>query len=168
MLLAWSTFAQSYKLENFDSTERQKQIKDLTEHVESNEMNPGLKKIKSEFAIDTFKIEHFQRKFPSLKVNLGTSLAVIKSSCTMYDSLNNKYLGKLKKILKNKDYDDLIASQEAWEKYRLTELKYFERLINEDFDFEYNFYYEYKQILKMRLETLFFYYAGFKEFRYRN
>jgi hypothetical protein len=84
----------------------------------------------------------------------------------MYDSLNNKYFTKLKTTLKDKDYDDLISSQEAWENYRLKELNYLQRLLKEDLDFVYNFYLKYVQILQFRLETLFFYYLEFEEFRY--
>jgi Mn-dependent DtxR family transcriptional regulator len=93
--------AQTHKLENFDSPERQKRIKELVEYVERNEMNPEIKGIASEFAVDTFKIEHFRRKFSK-----------------------------------------------------------------EDLDFVYNFYLKYVQILQFRLETLFFYYLEFEEFRY--
>jgi hypothetical protein len=156
--------AQTYKLENFDSPERQKRIKDLVEYVERNEMNPEIKGIASEFAVDTFKIEHFRSKFS--KEDLQISLDVLKSACIMYDSLNNKYFTKLKTTLKDKDYDDLISSQEAWENYKLKELNYLQRLIKEGLDFEYNFYLKYVQILQFRLETLFFYYLEFEEFRY--
>ena len=156
--------AQTYKLENFDSPERQKRIKDLVEYVERNEMNPEINGIASEFAVDTFKIEHFRRKFS--KEDLQISLDVLKSACIMYDSLNNKYFTKLKTTLKDKDYDDLISSQESWENYKLKELNYLQRLIKEGLDFEYNFYLKYVQILQFRLETLFFYYLEFEEFRY--
>jgi hypothetical protein len=169
LLLFWALSttlcsAQTYKLENFDSPERQKRIKDLVEYVERNEMNPKIKGIASEFAVDTFKIEHFRRKFS--KENLQISLDVLKSAYIMYDCLNNKYLTKLKTILKDKDYDDLISSQESWENYRLKELNYLQRLITEGLDFEYNFYLKQVQILQFRLETLFFYYLEFEEFRY--
>ncbi len=152
-----------YKIEAFDSPERQKEINSLKENIESNEMNPNLKETVSEFAIDTFKIGFFQRKFPVTKVDTGTSLDVQKSVCVMNDSLIDKYFNKLKKILKNKDYDDLIISQTEWEKYRNKELSIFQRLTKEEIDFEFNFYVEYNQILKLRLNTLFFYYYTFKD-----
>lgn len=152
-----------YKIEDFDTPDRKKEINELINSTESHEMNPSLKKIESEFAIDTFKIGYFQRKFPVNKVDLETSLNVQKSTCVMYDRLNSKYFHKLEKILKHKDYDDLIKSQEIWEKYKANELNIFQRKINERLDFEFNFYKEYTRILKSRLETLYFYYYRFAD-----
>gem|GEM_PF-2649826 len=149
------------KLEEIINTEIENKTQNLREEVESQIMNPFTKKIYSEFAIDTFKIEYFKRRI-ILKLNSKEGLELIKNNTLKYEKLLLKYYELSKKECTEIEKKQLVLSQNAWENFKKQEFIWLSKRFKGS-PLDNNYYSEYCEIIKQRMLNLFFYYSDLKE-----
>lgn len=147
------------QLETKINIEIESKIKGLKEEVESQQMNPFTKNIYSEFAIDTFKIQYFNRRVKmSLKLNNIEDLELIKNKIVGYEKLVEKYYELSKKECDQSERTQLIIAQTAWKNFKIEEFKWFSKRF-EGSPFDNNYYSEYCEIIRQRVLNLYFYYT---------
>ena len=153
------------KLKNLDDSiqsEIRKKIPKLKAYIESNEMDPGLKNVESAFAIDTFKIEYYQRRKVNLHSTIGAGVSVTKYVTAQYRILLNKYYLLAMKIAKPDQKKDISAAQEAWEDFQKKEaVSLFKIYLKNDIA-NSNYLYAYGPLIKTRAIALFNCYAELK------
>ena len=149
------------KLKEIINTEIENKTQNIRKKVESQIMNPFTKKIYSEFAVDTFKIEYFKRRI-ILKLNSKEELELIKNNTTKYEKLLLKYYELSKKECTEIEKKQLVLSQNAWENFKKQEFIWLSKRFKGS-PLDNNYYSEYCEIIKQRMLNLFFYYSDLKE-----
>lgn len=148
------------KLEQEINIEMHSKFKSLKEKVNEQTMNPFMKNVYYEFAVDTFQIEYLKRKM-LLKLNIPEHLKHIKNDTHKYEKLISKYFELLKKECDESEKARLIISQTAWEDFKNKELIWLIKMLKGS-PLDINYYSEYCDIIKQRVLYLFFYYCDLK------
>lgn len=151
------------QLETEINIEIESKIKGLKQEVESKQMNPFTKNIYSEFAIDTFKIEFFNRRLNrSLKLNTIEELELIKNKTHKYEKLVEKYYALSKKECNESEGTELKTAQGAWENFKNKEFNWHSKRFDGS-PLDNNYYSEYCEIIRQRVLNLYFYYTDLIE-----
>lgn len=151
------------QLETEITIEIESKIKGLKEEVEAQQMNPFTKNIYSEFAIDTFKIQYFNRRLiMSLKINTMEHLELIKNKTRQYEKLVEKYYALSKKECDQSERTELITAQTSWENFKNKEFNWFSKRFDGS-PLDINYYSEYCEIIRQRVLNLYFYYTDLTE-----
>ncbi len=166
LLLLCASISYGQKLKNLDDSiqsEIGKKIPKLKAYIESNEMNPGLKNVESAFAVDTFKIEYYQRRKGSLHSTIGTIVSVTKYVTAQYRILLNKYYLLAMQIATPDEKKNIIASQEAWESFQKKEAVSLFEIYRKNDIANSNYLRAYGLLIKTRAIALFDCYVELKE-----
>ena len=160
--------SQAQKLKTLDDSiqsEIRVKIPRITRIIESNEMNPAMKRLISEFAVDTFKIEYYQRRRLNLHVTFGTMASVAKDAIAKYRNLVNKYYFLATKEATPDEKADLLAAQEAWESFQRKEVILLSRIYRKGDIANNNYLMAYQKIIRERAIALFDRFIQIKEYQ---
>jgi hypothetical protein len=159
------SLAQKFKtLDDSIQSEIRVKIPKLKKIMESNEMNPAMKSVISDFAIDTFKIEYYQRRKLNLHVTVGTMVSVTKYVTAKYRSLVDKYYFLATKEANPDEKRDLVATQEAWETFQKKEVILLSRIYSKGDIGNCNYLMAYQKIIRERAIALFDRFTQIKEY----
>jgi hypothetical protein len=166
LMLVFSKVAYGQKLKNLDDSiqsEIRKKIPKLKAYIASNEMDPGLKNIESTFAIDTFKIEYYQRRKVNLHSTIGTNVSTTKYVTAQYRILLNKYYLLIMDIASPDEKRNMSAAQKAWEDFQKKEAISLSKIYQKNDIANNNYLQAYGLLIKSRAIALFDCYMELKE-----
>lgn len=151
------------KSDELINSEIESKIPDLKSFVESGVMNPFTKKLYSSFAIDTFKVGYyFRNKYRKGILDNKLQIALLKDATNKYESIMNKYYQLLKAKSTATQKKALITSQDAWEVFKKKESIWLLTRLRDDF-FDYNYYLDYRNVIKQRMILMFDCYIDIEE-----
>jgi len=166
LLSVCASISYGQKLKNLDDSiqsEVGKKIPQVKAYIESIEMDPGLKSVESAFAVDTFKIEYYQRRKANLHSTFGTYASVTKYVTDQYRILLNKYYLLVMKIATPDEKKNISAAQEAWEDFQKKEAVSLFKIYRKNDIANSNYLRAYGLLIKTRAIALFDCYIELKE-----
>jgi len=166
LLSVYGNLSYGQKIKNLDDSiqsEIRKKIPKLKTYIESNEMDPGLKTVESTFAVDTFKIEYYQRRKVTIHSNIGAMVTVTKYITAQYRILLNKYYLLAINVATPDEKDKIRAAQEAWEDFQKKEAVSLLKIYGKKDIANVNYLQAYGLLIKTRAIALFDSYVELKD-----
>lgn len=102
----------------------EREVPAFKERIRKSKYNP----VVSEFAVDTFRIEHLTAKWIKVDYTGGGMSEATYNEAKEYDVLLNKYYKKLLAILNSEERKKLIAAQKSWLSFRDNEANLIEAI----------------------------------------
>lgn len=140
--------------------EVEKEVPAFTQQLQKLKLETAL----IDFEVDTFRIEHFVKKWIDLDYrDFGMAKATYEGA-KQYDALLNKYYKKVMAALKPEDKPKLVQAQKAWLIFRDSEIKLAQVVNNQAYSggtiqsvIDAS---DYSELIKTRTISLFQYYSS--------